>query len=99
MNINDITSTCAMINRLGRSEQLQFKALPVIQWEFADKSDFFRAEYALKLALDPILAMMVHDQAAKREMYSQGVVEFDYHGVTFRLICKAIAADVKRVLK
>jgi hypothetical protein len=96
-NAEEIRKTCYTVMRLGKLAQLQFKALPVIQWEFADKSNFFRAEAALKQALDREMTHVVMDYQ-RREMPRVGVVEFDCYGVTFRLICKAIAVDVRRQL-
>jgi hypothetical protein len=96
-NAEEIRKTCYTVMRLGKLAQLQFKALPVIQWEFADKSNFFRAEAALKQALDREMTHVVMDYQ-RREMPRVGVVEFDCYGVTFRLICKTIAVDVRRMM-
>lgn len=93
---NDVIRACAEVHQLGRIAGLRFKALPIIQWEFADKSEFFNADAALQRALSTVLTHK-DGRGDRREMLPQGVVEFDCHGVTFRLICKAIAADVARI--
>jgi hypothetical protein len=93
----EIRKTCYTVMRLGKEADLQFQALPVIQWEFADKSNFFRAEAALKQALDREMTHVVMDYQ-RREILRSGVIEFDCYGVTFRLICKTIAVDVRRMM-
>lgn len=96
LEFDDVVRVCAEVHQFGRVAGLRFKALPIIQWEFADKSEFFNADAALQRALAAVL-IYSDGRGARREMFPQGVVEFDCHGVTFRLICKAVAADVVRV--
>jgi hypothetical protein len=88
LEAKDIMEVCRRVMMLGRIANWQFKGLPVMQWEFADISDYHRARKDLMIAMAPELRGMVRDADRLFRRVSDDVEELDCYGVTFRLICK-----------
>lgn len=85
--LTEIQRLCHAVSRFQAMQQWQFKAVPVICWEFADLAHFYQAKASLCRTImeDPYLSTQPF-QPVERNLDAH-TVEIDAMGVIFRLRC------------
>lgn len=90
LNLEDIERLCDRVAHFSGKAGLRFKAMPVIEWEFASIDEYMRARAMLMSVLTPDL---VNASAARTPRpASSHVEEIEIFNVTFRLICRQMLA-------
>jgi hypothetical protein len=86
--MHHIAHLCSHIADFQTRQGWDFKALPVITWEFGSISDFMNAKAQLMQQI--VFTRQYHAQGAMERMLDPHTCELDCCGVTFRLRCLAV---------
>lgn len=85
LEIEHIKQVCYEVRNFSDRSGLRFRAMPVIEWEFADIHEYMRARVMLKQCLTPdLIAAQV---VSGPRVINPHCEEIELFGVTFRLIC------------
>lgn len=90
IEMDDIGRLCAEAQRLSAKAGWRFKGLPAVEWTFSTIGDFAHAKIQVQRALMPHMGPS-NDEAWQRTV-SPSSFEIDYHGITFRLVCREVLA-------
>lgn len=86
LDLDDIRRLSQEAYRFSRIANWQWKGRPTMEWEFTTIKDFARARMELMQALKDEMSCRATSDWTRT--LDPETFEIDYHGITFRLICR-----------